>query len=375
MHDRRGIALIIVLAIVAILSVLVLEFSYSVWVDMYLSANYDSRTQALSAAKAGIEYGIYLLRRDDDRRVDSLGDEWAKPLELTIGELAPPPDPDADDDDYWEPPRWREDRGLVEPRDGGMAKVLIVDEERKIGLNMLNYKGKIPHPLFVGMLEQLIEDLNVPDASFNAAEIVEAMVDWVDADEDGSCEYIYETLPDPYKPMNRPFDTVHELRLVTEVSDTLLYGTVPYPDIEPGYDAGDAADWWEYGSALDPDDSYGLINFVHAQSAQQINVNTAPREVLTALFDGNTLVADEIMERRRDEPFTNWGEFKAAIGSIISDDAQLGQIGGSAAFKSKFFTITSIGEYRGVKVKVTAIVYRSPRFDVTVQYYRTENVE
>ena len=54
MTHRRGIALIIVLAIVAILSVLVLEFSYSVWVDMYLSASYDARTQALYAAKAGV---------------------------------------------------------------------------------------------------------------------------------------------------------------------------------------------------------------------------------------------------------------------------------------------------------------------------------
>src|SRR4030042_730031 len=93
MSTRRGIALIVVLAIVAILSVLVIEFCYSVWIDMHLSATYDARPRAGQAAKAGVEYAVSLLRRDEDPRVDWLGEEWAKPIELTIGELAPPPHP------------------------------------------------------------------------------------------------------------------------------------------------------------------------------------------------------------------------------------------------------------------------------------------
>ena len=126
---------------------------------------------------------------------------------------------------------------------------------------------------------------------------------------------------------------------------------------------------------LGPDDSYGLINFVHAQTAQRINVNTAPREVLNALFDGEALIVDEIIERRRDEPFTNSGEFEALIGDIASSEAELKELMKWIKFSSKYFMITSIGEHRGVRVKVTAVVHRSSRIDVLVQYYRIENVE
>jgi hypothetical protein len=123
MSNRRGLALIIVLAIVAILSVLVIEFSYSVWVDLYLSANYLSRTQAVEAAKAGVEYGIYVLRRDADTAIDSLGEEWAQPMEITIGELVPPPDPEAEEGEErtdWYAELGKRARGrFVEPRAGG----------------------------------------------------------------------------------------------------------------------------------------------------------------------------------------------------------------------------------------------------------------
>lgn len=370
----RGVALIIVLAIVAILSVLVLEFSHSVWVDLYLSANYDARTQALNAAKAGVEYGIYLLRRDDDLRVDSLADQWAAPIELTIGELEPPPDPDEEEDsDSDRRPDVR--ARLVEPRTGGTARVLILDEDRKVPLNMLNYRGK-PHPFFVRTLERLIEDLEVADAYFDPTEIVEAMADWADADETGSWEYVYETLTDPYEAKNRPFDTVHELGLVAEMRDALLYGTVPYPEREPGYDEDEQTTAWpEREDELGPDESYGLINFVHAQAGHKINVNTAPREVLAALFDGNTLVADEIIERRREDPFANSAVFGAAVQTVVGDEDLLREIAKWVTFSSRYFRITAIGEYHGVKVKVTAIVHRTSRPDVLVQYYRIENVE
>ncbi len=378
MSDTRGVALIIVLAIVAILSVLVIEFSYSVWVDMYLSANYMSRTQAIEAAKAGVEYAIYVLRRDEDRRIDSLGEEWAQPLEITIGELVPPPDPDEEEatTDWYDELSERMTGRLVEPRVGGTARVLIIDEERKIGLSTLG--NAVFRPIFVEILERLIEEMNVPNMS--ASELVEQMVDWVDEDDVGPWEYVYETLVDPYLAMNRPFDTVHELRLLADMTDTLLYGTVPYPEVEPGYNSDEDTDWVDYESRLGPDDAYGLVNFVHCQSAYTVNVNTAPREVLTAIFDGDSIVAEEIIAKRQDEPFgradLNVDE-KSRLGALVTE------LGGEynkfkharwLDVKSSFFRIESTGEYRGVKVKVTALVLWSDR-DVTIQYYRIENVE
>jgi type II secretory pathway component PulK len=368
MNEQRGIALIVVLAIVAILSVLVLEFGHSTWVDMYLSSSYDARTQALNAAKAGVEYGIYLLRRDEDTRVDWLGDAWAKPVTLEIGKLVPPLDPDEENpqpEGYWESNSRR-----VEPRDGGTAHVLIVDEDRKIPLARLG-----SNPRVQAILTQLIDDLDAADTSYSAPDIVAAMVDWVDLDNDGSWEYLYETLPDPYVAKNQPFDTVGELGLVAEISDRLLYGTVPYPEREPGYDTEDQADWWEAQPTLGPNDSYGLVNFVETEGSTWINVNTAPREVLMAIFDDNELAVDEIMQHRRETAFETEAEFEAVVKSVFNDEARLTELRRMLTVRSQFFTITSVGEYHDIKVKVTAIVYRSSRPDVLVQYYRSESVE
>jgi type II secretory pathway component PulK len=373
MNTHRGMALIIVLAVVAILSVLVIEFGHSVWVDMYLSSSYDARTQALNAAKAGVEYGIYLLRRDKQMSFDWLGEDWAKPVTLKIGKLVPPPDPDEKEPSYPED-YWESSTRPVEPRDGGTAHVLIVDEDRKIPLYLLDYKGR-PEPIIESILTQLIDDLNVADTSYSAPDIVAAMIDWVDRDNDGAWEYLYETLPDPYTAKNQHFDTVAELGLVAEMSDRLLYGTVPYPEREPGYDTAEDTTWWEEQPALGPSDNYGLVNFVHTQTSVWINVNTAPREVLMAMFDDNALVVDEIMQHRRETPFEREAEFEAVVKSVLNDEARLKLLSPVVRVRSLFFTITSVGEYHGIKVKVTAVVYRSSRPDVDVQYYRIENVE
>ena len=370
MRTQGGIALIIVLAIVAILSIVVLEFTQSIRVEMYVSANYDAHTQALYSAKAGVEYAIYVLRSDEDLNKDWLGDSWAQPLELTIGEIAPPPRPKGEeaDEDYelYDVSERERDADAVEARDGGTARVAIADEERKIGLTSLSGRSRTPG-LMSTALERLIEDLHVPGASYNATDLVEQMTDWVDDNDEGVWEYTYEGLEDPYTPPNRPFDSVYELRLLADMSDTLLYGTVPFPDDQETRD--------EYENGLGADWSYGLINFVHTQSIDSINVNTAPREVLAALFD-DPYVAEEIIERRRENGgFNNTSEVEALVKEMAGSDSEAARALPVFAVRSLFYRITSVGEYHNVRVKITAVVYRSTRSDVTVQYYRVENVQ
>ena len=84
--NERGIALIITLAIVAILSVLILEFSYSTWVEMYISSNFYDKTKALYIAKGGIHYAIHILRNDMTMD-DNLQEDWAQPMEVSMAEL------------------------------------------------------------------------------------------------------------------------------------------------------------------------------------------------------------------------------------------------------------------------------------------------
>ncbi|MBN1916401.1 MAG: general secretion pathway protein GspK [Verrucomicrobia bacterium] len=360
--------MIVVLAIVAILSVVVLEFASSIRVEMYVSANYDAHTQALYAAKAGLEYAIYVLRTDEDMNKDWLGDAWAKPLELTIGAPDRAPEPESVDgsDEYtlYTPPARERDARVVEARIGGTARVSITDEERKIGLYSVH--GSQVSGIVRETLERLLDELHVPGAAYNASDIVEQIVDWTDQDDEGVWEYTYEGLEDPYVPTNRAFRSVAELRLLADMSDALLYGTVPFPEDQEERDV--------YENGLQSDWSYGLINFVHAQSIGLININTAPREVLTALFD-DSYAAEEIIDWRREQGgFSNTDDVLAIVQEATGNDPTVTRAL-PLTVRSLFFRITSVGEYHNVRVKITAIVYCSTRGDVSVQYYRVETVQ
>jgi len=82
MGNERGIALVITLLVVALLTIIVVEFTYSVEVDAHMARNALNALQASMLARSGVNLGEAFLLHDDDPQVDSYLEDWGNMDEL-----------------------------------------------------------------------------------------------------------------------------------------------------------------------------------------------------------------------------------------------------------------------------------------------------
>ena len=76
MRNQRGVALLIVLVIVALLTILVTEFTYSVQLDQHRTRNAIHALQAQLLARSGINLAEAFLMLDDDQTYDAYSEDW-----------------------------------------------------------------------------------------------------------------------------------------------------------------------------------------------------------------------------------------------------------------------------------------------------------
>ena len=154
----------------------------------------------------------------------------------------------------------------------------IEDEAGKIPLNKL-VNGTEYNP---AIKEILIRLLGQPEFGLDerkADEIVDAIKDWIDGDEEvtgyGAESSYYASLDSPYEAKNAPLDCIEELLMVKGITKEIFYGTKEKP---------------------------GLAGYVTADSDGAININTAPKMVLRALSAAiSAELADRMDEYRREE--------------------------------------------------------------------------
>jgi general secretion pathway protein K len=214
------------------------------------------------------------------------------------------------------------------PMGGGMVFVAIKDESGKIDLNRLvNNAGrdKVRLDVFLRLLDYL--DLD--------EDIGEAVVDWIDADDAGPYEFgYYQSLEHPYPCKNGKFDSLEELKRVANVTPAA------YEKLKP---------------------------FVSISSIGQININTAPQEVLIALHDQITagMAADLIYERGT-TAFTNPAEIRKIPG--WSD--LYSKIAGLITVRTDTFSVVSTVTVGEVTRIASAIFTKRTGNDATMIYFR-----
>jgi len=202
-------------------------------------------------------------------------------------------------------PAWRYSV-VAEDLDGlpGTIRYGITPEASKLNLNSAS-DAEIER-----LLTPLLLDLRIE----NAPELVAALLDWRDADEDvrpggAEAEY-YNTLQPPYLPKNGPLDTVEELLLVEGFNAAVLYGEDVNRNgiLDANEDDGDAR--FPYYDNADGVLNRGIAPYVTVWSrevgadkknkAGLVNINTAPLLVLEAL-DGMAPEGAEAIVARRAE--------------------------------------------------------------------------
>lgn len=334
----EGIALMIALLVIVLLTVIVVAFSYEMQVDASLVENQIDELESYLAAKSAISLGMALLAQDildpSSDGTDSMLDAWyveTHPDNLPLGRWERMPVPD----------------GAELKQQEYLLK--IEDEFGKFNINALIDPLTLePNQKMIDILANLFAQIGAPE------DPTEAILDWIDQDEDGSFEAsYYGGLEIPYLPKNGPMDSIEELLMIAGITPDVYFGSVE--DNIPAL--------------------YDLLT-VHGNRLGNINVNTARYELLLAMGEatGNGGYADTIVARRESSPYIDTDSINDEIGSRQTPDMTPQQVDEMLARRpphdtySRAFHIQGDGMVNGVVTRIDAYVWRAPQGEGVEQY-------
>ena len=337
MHDpgkrtNSGIALIIVMVVIAVLSLLAGGFAFSMKVETRLASNSDNQTTMDWLARSGVELGRYVLSMQSNITpgFDSLNQKWADGSGETNDLLAP--------------------ISLVDNELGpGRYSIKIEDHERKLNINMAGDE----------LLQHTFNIMGVDPRE--AGGIIESLRDWIDQDDHphlvGAESDDYLSRPNegflPYFAKNGPVDELTELLMIRGVTPEMFWGFGPVDPRSRGISSATGA---RVGATAPPAGGLGLVDLFTAVSGPQVNVNTASALVLQVIPGVDPDVAIGIIQARAgldgvdgtedDLPFRNVGELINVPGVTRQMIGQLQRYLSVRSFTFEVRVDAQIGDFR-----------------------------
>ena len=319
----RGIALIIVMIIVAALTVIVTGFAYSMRVETKLARNTRFNPDMDWLGRSGVELARYLLskRAPGEEQMDALHQKWAGgPGRVgmdTMAELEP----------------WEQLPMTNVKLGNGTFSIKITDMERKLNIN------SAPEPL----LRYILEMHGGVDAT-DVDVFIDSLRDWMDPDENpglnGAESDFYLSEYPPYYSKNGPLDHITELKLVQGFKDQ--------PSI------------------------YNVFakNFT-AISGGLINVNTASAQVLELLPGMDPFIADEIVMYRAgpDGPYRSPNQIGAVLEPFGMDPGSIQQF---LATESATFEVEITAKIGTQQRKYISLLRRLSPQDIRILYFHSQ---
>jgi general secretion pathway protein K len=307
MRGERGFALVITLVITALLIALLAEFVNEVYVDTSHSHNFVASQQAAILAESGVEGGKQLLKYSSVLRMgqnySSLTEPWAKPQSYDAGE--------------------------------GTVTISIEEESGKLNLNSATNDTGVNNPMTEVAL-RMVRNLKL------STDLVDVLMDWVDTNDQpragGAESSYYSTLKAPYKAKNARLDSVEELGLLKGFTPEVLGKLRPLVTV--------------YGSNEN-------------EPTTQINLNTAPREVLLALDDA---MSEDLVQRILD--YRKTSVIKIGTVKDIGLDTVLPKISTKVTYGGTVYRIHAEGKVRESTSVAEAVVRVSGTAEPTVLYWR-----
>ncbi|RLA20319.1 MAG: general secretion pathway protein GspK [Gammaproteobacteria bacterium] len=171
MRVNKGLALIVVLWVVTLLTIMASSFALTIQRETMISASLKEKAQASALAEAGINYAVLMLLSKDEEQ------------------------------------RWQANSSLYEIKIAGKRiRMLIADESGKISINKASKE----------QLQQLFDSLAVEETLSDS--ISDAILDWRDKNDlhriNGAEQPQYEEAGLNYSPRNDLFESVEELQMV-----------------------------------------------------------------------------------------------------------------------------------------------------------------
>jgi type II secretory pathway component PulK len=249
-----GVALVVVLLLVALLVTIVGEFAQAMRLEAVTAMNFRAAVAETWLAQAGHQRAI----------AEILPEALAHQLDLTGAlafrrvRLGTPTVPE------------RVDVAM----DPGRLSYRLTDENARLNLNRITRD----------VLDRLLQELSLEKSARDV--ILDSVQDWRDPNEEhrlnGAESDYYQTLPMPYRSKNADFDAVDELLQVQGMTREILYGRPEAP---------------------------GLIEYLTVWGTGAVNVNTASPVVLRAL--GYAPAEVDLLTGRR--PYVELAELPPAL--------------------------------------------------------------
>lgn len=387
---RSGIALLVAVSTILVLTVVVTELSYTARVRYVLAAHEKERAQAYWVSQTGINIYKLLLTASKEMEKNSalgsmagsfginLGDalwQWVPIINTGLMRMIFASGGDVDDieDDAIEEFK---SSGKVseeieqESREGGLFSdknfldfdgdftAEVTDEDRKLNVSLLGnsngtvQESAIGQQLF-GLMSGEENDQWFRDQDIDRWDIIANLKDWVDSDAMGSGrsggqeDSLYNNRESAYLAKNAPLDTFDEVRLVEGWQDSVM-------------------------------ERFGQQLTIHGMG--KVNINTASDEVMIALLKAYVLPAppdsecvrllEQIREYMWFASFKDGKDFAKWLtnqGLTVSEELA-GQIGDS----SKTFQVVSTGLVGDTSVTTTAIIDYNNSTAGKVTYWRVD---
>jgi general secretion pathway protein K len=260
--DSRGVALIMVLWVIAILSLVVTEFSFSMRTEVNITRNFQEELQLYAMAEGGIQRAVAELVYKHDSRIQ----QWRKSFKI---EEIPP-----------EQKEWVTDgRDYSLTFQKGECAIRIMGEAGKMNINAVSE----------GTLRRVVKNLGLDEETQGI--VVDSILDWRDPDDlyrlNGAENEYYRGLPEPYDCKNGNLDSVEELLLIRGVTPEIFFGK--------------RREKAEEGEDTEPMGFKDIFS-IYA-TGEQIDINSAALPVLKVVLGIPSAVAQQIIKAREEKGF------------------------------------------------------------------------
>lgn len=321
LRTSRGVALIMVLWVIAILSVIAMEFAFAMRTEVTITRHYRGGVQLYGYAEGGIHRAIAELIYKHDPAIQQMR-KADKVVEVS------------------ENKEWLTDgRPYLLTYDQGTCEIRVMGESGKINLNFVSDNT----------LRKIIGQMGLEGEARDV--VVDSILDWRDPDDfyrvNGAESEYYQSLKEPYTAKNGNFDSIEELLLVRGVTPDLFYGKKGTKQEETGDGEGG-----ETGKV-------GLRDlFTLYSSGEQIDINSAALPVLRVVLGLPSEVARSIVKAREEKGFSDPQDLTLRVPEM---GPFIGEAGKLIVYQSSapYYTIESRGKAKeGTSVQGIKAVVR-----------------
>lgn len=290
-RPQCGAALVTVLLAITLLTVVVVEFAYSAKVNYHLAYNTWRTLQATSLARSGVNFATLTLKRDREQSaIDALGEDWARVL---------PPMPIGD----------------------GVVVVRAIDEQSKVNLNALRNANGTIKATWRDVTERLFQLRGLDPG------LLDPLLDWLDSDDfpepRGAERPYYLGLTPAISPRNGLLLTSGELGRIAGFTPAVRTRLDEVITVLPDHNT-------------------------------RVNVNTAPAEVLLALFpEVEQDALQQFIDSRVENPARGTSDARKRLGLALRVEGLR-----LISVRSEFFAVHARATMAPISQALAVVVHR-----------------